>query len=78
MEGMQEAKGKRRCIPKHSRGFSVGQREEEQRGGGKAGKRQVGSAGRRAYLKKILANNLSFLYELESKALGRGHDGRCG
>lgn len=45
MEGTQEAKGKRRCIPKHSRGFSVGQREEEQRGGGKERKRQVGSGG---------------------------------
>lgn len=30
MEGQQEAKEKRGCFSKHSRGFGVGQEEEDQ------------------------------------------------
>lgn len=74
MEGQQEAKEKRGCLAKHSRGFGVGQEEEKCRGPGKAGKRQVGCGGegrRRAYLQKIPSDNLCFLYELEGKTLLR-------
>lgn len=71
-------KGREDAFQSTAEGSALGRGKRSKGEEEKKGRGRWALVGRRAYLKNILTNNLSFLYELEGKALCQGHDGRCG